>query len=89
MFKPLGILFIMKLYARVSIFTKIVSIWKSYFWKKHAARNLDIDTQLLKISVILIFYQNKNLMRKWGRDFRTIKQNLFRWKSRKVSDDGI
>ena len=89
MFTPLGILFIMKLYARVSIFTKIVSIWKSYFWKKHAARNLDIDTQLLKISVILIFYQNKNLMWKWGRDFRTIKQNLFRWKSRKVSDDGI
>ena len=34
MFKLLGILFILKLYAGVGIFTKINLIWKSYFWKK-------------------------------------------------------
>ena len=31
--KLLGILFILKFYARIGIFTKIC-IWKSYFWKK-------------------------------------------------------
>ena len=49
MFKPLGILFILKLYAWVSIFTKIIYIWKSYFSKKHAVmfalKNSRLKTQ--------------------------------------------
>ena len=34
MFKLLKILFILNFYARVGMLTKIISIWKRYFWKK-------------------------------------------------------
>ena len=67
MSKPLEILFFMKSYVRVRIFTKIICIWKSYFWKK----------RLLMFTNFALFYRNPLFPQKY---LATVQYDMQHWR---------